>query len=111
MNDAPSKLVKQSRWRWRLSALLLAGVVALGATLGYVRYWIFKPIGSGPAGPAVAREHFAQPWSQRKVLLVGLGDSVTAGFGARRGYGYFDRLAVNPEDEFPDLSGICLKAV
>jgi lysophospholipase L1-like esterase len=111
MNDDPSKLVKQSRWRWRLAALLLVGTVALGAALGYLRYWIFKPIGSGPAGPAVARDHFAQPWSQRKVLLVGLGDSVTAGFGARRGYGYFDRLAVNPEDEFPDLSGICLKAV
>jgi lysophospholipase L1-like esterase len=43
--------------------------------------------------------------------LVGLGDSVTAGFGARKGYGYFDRLVKNPPDEFIDLNGICLSAV
>jgi lysophospholipase L1-like esterase len=42
---------------------------------------------------------------------LGIGDSVTAGFGARRGYGYFDRLAANPADEFPEMQGISLKAV
>jgi lysophospholipase L1-like esterase len=45
------------------------------------------------------------------VLLVGLGDSVTAGFGASKGHSYFQRLAANPEDEFPDMKGICLGAV
>jgi lysophospholipase L1-like esterase len=44
-------------------------------------------------------------------LFVGLGDSVTAGFGARKGYSYFDRLAKNPVDEFPEMNGICLASV
>jgi lysophospholipase L1-like esterase len=44
-------------------------------------------------------------------LLVGLGDSVTAGFGARKGYSYFDRLAKNPADEFSELNGVSLPAV
>jgi lysophospholipase L1-like esterase len=45
------------------------------------------------------------------VLLLGIGDSVTDGFGARPGYGYFDRLVANPADEFEDMRGICLSAV
>lgn len=36
---------------------------------------------------------------------------MTAGFGARKGYGYFDRLLANPADEFGDMQGICLRAV
>ena len=44
-------------------------------------------------------------------MLVGLGDSVTAGFGARKGYDYFDRLVKNPTNEFPELSGINLTTV
>jgi lysophospholipase L1-like esterase len=44
-------------------------------------------------------------------LLAGLGDSVTAGFGARKGYSYFDRMVINPADEFPEMNGICLASV
>lgn len=40
-----------------------------------------------------------------------MGDSVTAGFGARRGYSYFDRLAANPPDEWAELQGISLRSV
>jgi lysophospholipase L1-like esterase len=70
-----------------------------------------QPIGSGPAGPAVPREPWTKTWTTRPVLLVGLGDSVTAGFGALPPQSYFNRLVSNPEDEFPDLKGICLRAV
>ena len=69
------------------------------------------PVGNGPAGPAVPREAFARPWTIQPVLLVGLGDSVTAGFGARRGYSYFDRLVKNPPDEFPEMQTLCLASV
>jgi len=44
-------------------------------------------------------------------MLIGLGDSVTTGFGARRGYSYFDRLVTNPPEEFADMRGTCLQAV
>jgi len=43
--------------------------------------------------------------------LLGLGDSITAGFGASRGLSYFDRLVQNPPDEFTELDGICLSRV
>ena len=77
--------------------------------------WLFfriaLPVGSGAAGPAVGRDLFSSTWTGRPVLLVGLGDSVTAGFGARRGYSYFDRMTKNPADEFPKMNGICLSSV
>ncbi|MBI3857204.1 MAG: SGNH/GDSL hydrolase family protein [Planctomycetes bacterium] len=70
-----------------------------------------QPVGSGAAGPAVPREPWAKPWTTRPVLLVGLGDSVTAGFGAPPPQSYFNRLVSNPDDEFPEMKGICLSAV
>lgn len=45
------------------------------------------------------------------MLLMGLGDSVTAGFGARKGYSYFDRLVKNPPGEWPDMQGLSLSRV
>jgi lysophospholipase L1-like esterase len=59
----------------------------------------------------VSRAAFAKPWTARQVLLLGVGDSVTAGFGAPPRYSYFNRLVKNPDDEFEDLRGICLSAV
>src|ERR1039457_6259748 len=70
-----------------------------------------RPVGAGPAGPRVPRAAFSRAWTERQVFLIGLGDSVTMGFGARRGYSYFDRLVANPPDEFPDMKGRCLSAV
>jgi lysophospholipase L1-like esterase len=95
----------------RLLGLLTVGVVLFGAAGLYLNLTFSLPVGEGPAGPQVAREAFAHSWTARPILLVGLGDSVTAGFGARRGYTYFDRLVANPPDEFSDMKGICLSAV
>ncbi len=99
------------RHKTRLALLAVVGLVLVGCGLAYGHYWLARPIGEGPAGPVVPREPFRAVWTTRKVLLVGLGDSVTAGFGVRRGYGYFDRLAENPAGEFADMRGICLAAV
>lgn len=73
------------------------------AALAYRYYWNWRPIGSGPAGPAIAHEAFNASWTDRPVLLVGLGDHVTAGSGASAEHGYFDRLAKNPSDEFSEM--------
>lgn len=99
--------MKQKRLIW----ISLAGILLLAGTALFLFFQFVRPIGSGPAGPAVGREPFSKMWTTRPVMLVGLGDSVTAGFGARRGYSYFDRLIANPMDEFPEMKGICLKAV
>jgi lysophospholipase L1-like esterase len=105
------RLLPARRCSARLASLAVVGLALLGCVLAYEHYWLARPIGEGPAGPVVPRKPFATAWTARKVLLLGLGDSVTAGFGVPQGYGYFDRLAENPAGEFVEMRGICLKAV
>ena len=71
--------------RKRFLALLLIGLVVIASTAAYIEFHFHLPQGAGPAGPTVALEAFAKPWTERRVLLLGLGDSVTAGFGAKPG--------------------------
>ena len=98
--------------RKRLLVLLLLGAALTIAALAYIRFYIARPIGSGPAGPAVARGSFQKTWSERQVLLLGIGDSVTAGLGAKNpSHSYFQRLEKNPADEFAELNGVCLSRV
>ncbi len=87
------------------------GAIFIGGVAFYLHFWQSRPVGSGPAGPRVEQKNLSKPWTEREVVLVGLGDSVTAGFGARRGHSYFDLLMTNPPDEVDDMRGICLKAV
>ena len=93
------------------SAAGAVGLLLVVAALAYFYFVFARPVGSGPAGPQPPREAFAKPWTTHKVLLLGLGDSVTAGFGVSPPYSYFNRLVKNPPDEFEDMRGICLSAV
>jgi len=79
----------------------------------YVYFHYIPPTrGSGPAGPAVSRDAFTKPWSDRHIELLGMGDSITAGFGVSdRPLAYFNRLERNPENEFPEMEGIALSRV
>jgi hypothetical protein len=95
------------------SVSLLVGIVAFAAgALAYQWYfWWWRPPGNGPVAITVDKARFAKAWTGRPVMLVGIGDSVTAGFGASAGRSYFDRLVANPPDEFHDMAGLCLRAV
>ena len=95
----------------RLIGMILAGAMLVGSGLFYRHFWLTHPIGNGPAGRAVDRSLFEESWTDRPVMLLGLGDSVTDGFGASGGKSYFDRLVKNPSDEFDDMLGINLRAV
>lgn len=95
----------------RVVILLIAGGLIILGALAYRNLRFERPIGAGPAGPAVDAEPFQTPWTDRKVLLLGLGDSVTAGFGVRHDLSYFNRLVENPSDEFGDMKGKCLSTV
>lgn len=95
----------------RLVVLGFLGLLIVTAAACYLYFWRSRPIGVGPAGPPISATMFSAAWSEKPVLLVGLGDSVTAGFGARRGYSYFERLVKNPPGEFEDMHGRCLQAV
>jgi len=98
---------KRRRFRWRYA---FCGVAAFGALFLY-QFYIRRPVGSGPAGPPVPRAAFERIWTQRPTLLLGLGDSITAGYSGSPGKSYFERLFANPPDEFPDMRGLCLSAV
>jgi lysophospholipase L1-like esterase len=92
--------------------LLLAGLLLISGTVFYVQYFFRRPIGYGPAGPQVDASAFAKPWTSRRVRLVGIGDSVTAGLGAKStSHTFFNRLVNNPDDEYDDMKGICLAEV
>ena len=83
----------------------------IGLVLAVACSWFRPSVGGGPAGPSVPGGLFATEWSSGEVLLLGIGDSVTAGYGARRGYSYLDRLAANPPDEFAGMEGVSLARV
>lgn len=96
----------------RIRTLLGIGAVLIFGVWFYIAYFLARPVGSGPAGPSVERAAFLQPWTERPVRLVGLGDSITAGLGASSaGRTFFNRLVKNPDEEFADMQGICLSEV
>ena len=101
------------RRRTRKRLVMVAGLAALllGLGLGFQHFWYGRPLGAGGAGPPVPASLFTKPWTERPVFLVGLGDSVTAGFGASRGHDYFSLLALTPAGDVPEMAGRCLSRV
>ncbi|MGZ0168581.1 MAG: SGNH/GDSL hydrolase family protein [Planctomycetales bacterium] len=95
----------------RLLGIILTGTLLLAGGIFYRHFWLIHPVGHGPAGRVVDRSLFEKPWTDRPVLLLDLGDSVTDGFGASGGKSYFDRLVKNSAGEFDDMLGINLSAV
>lgn len=108
MSSSPSSpRVLRRLFIWT-AILATLGVLALVA---YQRLTFELPIGSGPAGPAVAVERFAKPWSTKRTVLLAIGDSVTAGFGSTRGHSYVELLTKQPVGDDPALAGCTLANV
>ena len=90
-------------------------VLILGIT--FVSAWYFligryrHPIGAGSAGPPVAMDAFQKTWSTNQFILIGIGDSVTAGFGATTKHSYFELLLQNDDASCPDMQGRDLRHV
>lgn len=60
--------------RNRLAIICVLGFILVMAASAYLYLWCSVPIGQGPAGPVVLSESFSHKWTDRPVLLVGLGD-------------------------------------
>jgi lysophospholipase L1-like esterase len=105
--------IPMSKPRSRVRTLLvIVGVLVALSVPAYIELFIRRPVGSGPAGPAVDRAAMAAVWTDRPVMLLGIGDSVTRGLGAKSAkHSYFQRLLINPPDEWDDMVGLCLSAV
>ena len=95
---------KPLRW-YSVRPGFLACVCVVLVALGLAFRHYNPPMGDGPAGPHVPEAPFAKPWLDGEVLLVGMGDSVVTGFGAPKGFGFFDLLVDNPAGDSPDMSG------
>jgi lysophospholipase L1-like esterase len=106
---------KRLKWySFRCRTLLIVLLITLPFV--YVAYRIrvatrVLPMGSGPAGPAVSSDPFQKIWSDGKVALVGLGDSITRGLGAQREHTYFELLQKNDDIQYPDMEGCDLRYV
>lgn len=90
---------------------IIAAATALLIFAGTLYFNVYLPQGKGPAGPDVPAEPFGYIWSNKKVMLLGIGDSITDGFGAMDGFAYFERLIKNPEGDSPDMLGKNLSVV
>lgn len=106
MSQPPVPVSRSRRILW----LVAGGLIVVVAAIAYREFVLARPVGQGSAGPVVSRDRFEAAWTDRPVILLGLGDSVTQGLGASPGKTYFQRLVKNPANEFPEMHGICLSA-
>ena len=109
--DVADPGTRPKRWRVRLRWRLAFWAAFVAAALFFYQCYVRRSPGSGPAGPPVPRAEFQRVWTERQAVLLGLGDSITAGYGASEGKSYFGRLLKTFDDESPDLRGVCLSAV
>ena len=96
----------------RPTMLFALAVIIIPGSLGYIEFFLSRPVGAGPAGPVVDSALFRQAWTGRRVQVIGVGDSITAGLGAKSpSHTFFNRVIRNPKDEFDDMQGVCLSEV
>ena len=99
----------KARW-WSMRP----NVAGLCAIFLLAPWWVFRvpaSMGEGPAGPAVDARRFDRPWRNGRVRFVSLGDSVSTGFGAGQGLGYFELIIRNRDDVYPEVRGAELSRV
>ncbi len=94
-----------------LVLIYVAVIAALGAIWIRQRFFPLHGIGEGPAGPSVELESFQRVWHDDPVVVLGLGDSVTAGYGSTPGHSFVQRLTAPPVDEYADMKGRDLASV
>ncbi|MCU0711681.1 MAG: SGNH/GDSL hydrolase family protein [Pirellula sp.] len=98
-------MAELSSRRFYLPALCV--LVAIGAWTYHSRFVSIRI-----DGPEVDAKPFQTIWSDRKVLLVGIGDNITFGLGANSNeHSFFNRLRKNPSDELDELKGKSLSEV
>ncbi len=91
--------------------MLLLGLASAGGAGLFVHFCLHLPMGEGPAGPEVSAPPFQSAWSERPVVLLGIGDSITAGFGAPPEKAFMTLLASSSDNDFAAMRDCCLKRV
>ena len=109
-------MAKRLKWyqlRLRTILLMILLILLVPGYAGYRLYLAMRilPMGTGPAGPPVSKKPFEKIWSSEKIVLIGLGDSITNGLGASKKHHYFALLQNNDNDQYPDMAGCDLNSV
>ena len=96
-------------YKLRLRTIFLC-LLLIAAGSGYVGWRFYnavrtRPMGKGPAGPAIAAEPFQHRWLEKPVVFIGIGDSITRGLGATKHLTYFPLLIHNADPFYPDMTG------
>ena len=94
--DEKPKKKRMSRF---LKWFLIVAVLFVAVAGAFLYFNLCLTSGSGPAGPDVPIEPFKYVWYEQDVLLLGMGDSITVGLGAAKGFSYFDRLVKSPQED------------
>ncbi len=102
---------KKAKW-YHIRKNFLFTLLAIFLCIFCIAWWYDLPMGEGSTGIAVPLEPFQKAWHSGKVLMVGMGDSITTGFGAGgSNYGYFERLMKNAPQDAEDIKGRSLSRV
>lgn len=98
---------KWYHFRLRTVLLCLLIIISFGGYVGWRLYNAVRtrPMGTSPAGPAIGPEAFRQPWLDKPVVFLGIGDSITRGLGADMPHTYFPLLLSNDDAFYPDMAG------
>jgi hypothetical protein len=110
-SEKTSNSQKSNRWFNLAKSIIIILLVVIIIAGGIVYFNVYLPQVKGPAGPEVPAEPFKHIWSEKKVLLLGIGDDITDGSSVREGFSYFQRLVRNPSGDSPDMTGKNLSKV
>ena len=107
------KKLKWYSFRLRVWLVIFLLIVMFAVYYGYRLSvgFLLLPMGDGPAGPAVSAEYFEKVWTEERVVLIGIGDSITRGLGASARHTYFNLLVKNDDEQYPDMKGADLGSV
>jgi hypothetical protein len=102
---------KSNRWLNFAKPIIIVLLIVIIIAGGIIYFNVYLPQGEGTAGPDVPAEPFAHVWSEKKVLLYGIGDDITDGSNVKEGFSYFQRLVRNPYGDSRDMTGKNLSKV
>ena len=98
--------------RWFTLRPVVCAWALLVPIAGWLALRIPGAMGEGPVAVAFDRAPFAHGvWHDGPVLVVSLGDSVSTGYGAPAGEGYFDLVVKNDPVRHPDVGDCDLSHV
>ncbi|MEI7728832.1 MAG: SGNH/GDSL hydrolase family protein [Verrucomicrobiota bacterium] len=93
----------------KLLWLVAIMILIIGAGTYYYSLFLTHPPGTGPVQISMSEAKISTDTNE--IWIIGLGDSVTAGFGASAGKSYWDLLVNNAQEEDLSLGGKCLKRI